>query len=165
MGGRHVIIILTLTRIQENLGRNLLKNILTYQYCKLLSLIKWKKLFCWLSHRGTEGISWKDIPALKSLFLHWKNICHICIPYLSRHTRYIWEIYFQNSFNPHCLEHAYQHCHVIYRKFPLETLYLVKTNESVLTRFVKVKEDIILHFHLTYLFTHLLSLLDGWGEN
>ena len=31
-------------------------------------------------------------------------------------------------------------------------MHLVKTNESVLTPFAKVKEDIILCFHLTYIF-------------
>lgn len=43
----------------------------------------------------------------------------------------------------------------------METSHLGKTNESVLTPFAKVKEDIILCFHLTYIFIHLLSLLDG----
>lgn len=37
-------------------------------------------------------------------------------------------------------------------KLLTETLHLVKTNESVLTPFAKVKEDIILCFHLTYIF-------------
>lgn len=47
----------TQTRIQENLGKSLLKNILTYQYYKLLSLIKPKNriLFCKLAHHCAKG--------------------------------------------------------------------------------------------------------------
>ena len=73
VGGRHIIIILTVMRIQENLGKSLFKNILTYQCYKLLSLINLppSKFFCWLAHHGTKRY-FRKRPTLKIFLLHWK---------------------------------------------------------------------------------------------
>lgn len=48
---------------------------------------------------------------------------------------------------------------------PPETLNLVKTNESVFPPPAKVKEDLILCFHLLHVFSHLLSWVDKAGKS
>lgn len=119
-----------------------------------------KKFFCWLAHHGTKGVSWKDIPALKILFLHWK-ISTIYLFCNFPNMQAILEKYIFKTVLISIVLSARINIVMSLIEILMETLDLVKTNESVLTPFTKVKEDIILCFHLTYIFIHLLSSLDG----